>query len=256
MGAIGTVTALAGAAATLRVPAHVIRRCNGAFLITVALFMQWRQRQVSKPEEEEDYAEVSPAGESAQPQALAAALPQPQLAAEHFRQGYTRPGSASEDLPRLILLGAAGGACLGFFGVGVGWMLAPALTYMDPRRRAAEAAGTDAASPSVGEAGFGAPLARIGTSGAEDRDRRTATLAMVPPSIAAAFRHFMIGHCPTPFYIAFPLALGAIAGSAVGGPAIQQMEPIMEFDEKEQMLSVFTALLFAQGAWLVFRPKG
>lgn len=231
LSAIGTVTALWGAALTRRATPRQLRKINGTFLCLVSAFLQWREKEAralsDKPE---------PEGPEPPPE---------ELDAQQMRQAQMpKPASLNlrEDWQRIVALGAASGAVLGFIGVGPAWLLAPALAHTSPAR-----SGTAAAMPqgvataALGDVGDSAP------SIFDERLRRTCTIAMVPPSIAAAWRHFSLGNAPNAGLVAMPLAAGAIFGSAVAG---QQLEDVP--CDEEFKLGV-SGLLFAYGCWSIFR---
>lgn len=235
LAASGTAAAVGAAAFAARVPTRPMRKANGLFLVACSLFMNWRELRVESrrptevADENEEEPESPPAG---------GVGPTRPLTPEG--QGDLRNTPASE-FPRLISLGAASGAVLGFFGVGPAWLLAPLLSCTAP-----------------GEKGFfGTVNANfltdpdaadiVGTSGSDERSRATACLAMVPPSLAAAWRHFQLGHVINPGGVAIPLAVGAVLGSAVAG---QQLADVPCDADVRYGLSI---LLFAHGCWLYFK---
>eukprot|EP00933_Yihiella_yeosuensis_P063718 TRINITY_DN66953_c0_g1_i1.p1 TRINITY_DN66953_c0_g1~~TRINITY_DN66953_c0_g1_i1.p1 ORF type:complete len:437 (+),score=98.77 TRINITY_DN66953_c0_g1_i1:76-1386(+) len=116
-----------------------------------------------------------------------------------------------------------------------------------------EAVETDEVAAAAPKEGAFAGAARlgfelIGPSGSDDRSRRTCTIAMVPPCLAAAWRHFSLGHVPEANNIAFPLAAGAIVGSAICGAALDDIPVTTE------TRFGLTMLLFLHGSWLFLRP--
>lgn len=208
----GTAVALFASSYAQRLGQRHLRKANGAFMIAVAIFMRWRDQEVKRAEKE---AEQEPAPVVL---SLQASLP-------------TAPvQSAASDMPRLFMLGAASGVVLGLFGIGPAWIVAPILTASDSRH-----------------AIQGDHDRQIGTSGTDKRTQQTCCLAMVPPSLAAAWRHLALGHVHNPGGVALPLALGAIAGSAFGG---SQLGDVPCDEEYKFGLSI---LFFAYGCWSLIR---
>eukprot|EP00913_Durusdinium_trenchii_P011686 g10974.t1 len=78
---------------------------------------------------------------------------------------------------------------------------------------------------------------------------RTCALATVVPCIAAAWRHWQLGHVVDPQNVAFPLAAGAILGSFGAGQFLGDIPP-----DGDHRLGV-SVLVFAYGAWCFFSPR-
>eukprot|EP00443_Scrippsiella_acuminata_P038153 CAMPEP_0115235580 /NCGR_PEP_ID=MMETSP0270-20121206/35392_1 /TAXON_ID=71861 /ORGANISM="Scrippsiella trochoidea, Strain CCMP3099" /LENGTH=358 /DNA_ID=CAMNT_0002650383 /DNA_START=13 /DNA_END=1089 /DNA_ORIENTATION=- len=253
LAAPGTAAALLTATMAGRLAARTMRKANGLFLITCALFMQWRETKIKaaraalEAREEEEVPEVlaqGASGPSLVAVAPAEALPDAAV--------VERPVSASpaSDMPRLIALGTVSGGILGFFGIGPAWILAPVLSSTGPA--AAVRADMQTVGPNFEVATAPADIGTIpsgmadsmGTSGSDERTRTTACLAMVPPSIAAAWRHFALGHVTNMGGIALPLAVGAVAGSAMAGQALADVPC-----EEEYYRYGLAVLLFAHGCW-------
>lgn len=239
----GTAAALGAASYAAKLSQRPLRKANGIFLVACALFMNWRENKTRAvkqrlEEEQEAAAELEepvpeaavgpwPAPGPAPPARFAAEAPQPRL-----------PPTPLSDAPRLILLGAAAGGVLGFFGIGPAWLLAPLLHATDKR-----------VLHQREDLGFQAPQPRTPADAlGPEMTRTTACMAMVPPSIAAAWRHFQMGHVIHPTRIALPLAVGAVVGSAIGG---QQLVDVPCDEDLRYGLSL---LLFAHGCWSYFRP--
>jgi len=232
LAASSTLAALGGAALAARLPQRPMRRANGAFLVVVALFLQWREAyaKAGRPEDEED-GDARPAAAGTVP---------PSRPGEHGAVAREATAGSGHGLQQHLLFGAAAGSVLGFLGIGPAWMLAPLLSHTAP---APESAGGLLA-------GVGSPAQAAEASGAssEERVRRTCCLAMVPPSLAAAWRHFRLGHVVNAPRVALPLATGAILGSAVGG--MQLADVPCEFEVRYGT----SLLLFAYGCWSLVRP--
>uniref|UniRef100_A0A7S1F5Q0 Membrane transporter protein n=1 Tax=Noctiluca scintillans TaxID=2966 RepID=A0A7S1F5Q0_NOCSC len=226
----GTMAAVSAATVVSRIPTKRLRKINGGFCIVLGLFIQWRETRVAKSDEEKEAADVL-----AKLDAEATDLP---------------PTTSLSHLGRFLVLGAGSGAILGFFGIGAAWLLAPVITYTT---RGGEHAPTlsVAGGPIRYSQGLSAGLSgtgMYGTSGADERSRRTAALGMVLPCIAAALRHVVVGNVPETMGIAVPLALGAVLGSALAGTFLENVPC------EEEHRNLFTALLVAYGAWSIFKP--
>mmetsp|Transcript_108947 Transcript_108947/g.307027 ORF Transcript_108947/g.307027 Transcript_108947/m.307027 type:complete len:331 (-) Transcript_108947:96-1088(-) len=228
----GSAAALSGAALTRIASQRQIRRSTGAFLGGVALFLQWREFRAKVAAEAADRKAEDVVEQAADtPSGVAKASLQ---AARHEHLATSR-----FEWPRYMVLGAASGFVLGFFGIGPAWMLAPVMSHMAPAAplHAATARPAAMASDEVGN-----------VFGSDERTRRTCCVAMVPPCVVAALRHFQFGHVPNGGTIALPLAAGAILGSAMGGTLLEDVPCEEDF---RMGLSV---LLFAYGGWCMFRP--
>lgn len=272
----GTVTALGAAAFAARLGQRPLRKANGIFMMAMALFMQWRDARVrdAQEAEEEKLSQEETGGQATSAEPLPTAPPRVASAAAEAAEEPlpTAAGSPStggeaaavvprSDFPRLLTLGSLSGVVLGFFGVGPAWLLAPILSYTEPDAVASAAgpANQPAASrrAAVVEAGAGdmgpalppSSLAdSVGISGSDNKTRTTACLAMVPPSIAAAWRHYQMGHVTNASGVALPLAAGAILGSAVGGAQLADVPC------EEDMRYGVSILFFAHGVWSFLRP--
>ncbi|CAK0887476.1 unnamed protein product [Prorocentrum cordatum] len=249
--ATGTAAALAGSALAARLSPQHMRRLNGLFLIGVATFVQYRSFRVNAELEQEEAGEAT--------EQTPAPLP----------AGQAPPPAGASEAARLVLLGAASGACLGLFGIGPAWMLAPVLTATAPpgqlgsKEASAPVASPGAAAAALRAAASGDPqptfdpdvasdaaaaaAGMLGATGTDERTMRTCTLAMVLPSLAAAARHFALGHVASATTLAIPLATGAILGSAIGGPQLADVPCDEEF---RTGLSI---LLFAHGLWSCYK---
>jgi len=236
----GCAGAWSSAAIATRLTPLRIRRANGLFLIGVSVFLTWRAGRVRASEEK---AEAQFKAQETTPTAgILPSRPEP---------GMTLSATGELPLPegpsRFLVLGAMSGVVLGMFGVGPAWIVAPCLL---PTKPVSEAQKYGGAAPGGADGASDDDAAVLASSGALERERRTASLAMLPPTIIAAVRHIQLGHCPQIQAIALPLAAGAVAGSAVGGYFLEDVE----CDEEVKLgLSV---LLFAHGAWSLFKPKG
>lgn len=218
----GTVAALAAAALCARVPAKPLRKANGLFLAGISIFIQWRETRVQNLQKKKEDAE------KAAPLMSVPASPVDPLARRQVM------ANSDNDYQRLAFLGAVSGAVIGFFGIGPAWILGPVLV---------------ATNPTTGDDGgqSAASLAdSLGSSASDEWTRRTCCFAMVPPSLAAAWRHFRVGHVTNASGVALPLAAGAIFGSVVGG---QQLMDVPNEDFRYGL----SLLLFANGAWLFFK---
>lgn len=186
-------------------------------------------------------------------------------------------------LPRFIALGALSGVVLGFFGVGPVFMLAPLVTRTSPEweqiaalakdreqqssagsssswrqfmplplpgpRHDSSAGDDQGAAPSVSGPAPSSGADLLGPTGSDERTRRTCQIAMVPPCLAAAWRHWTFGHVADAPLVALPLAVGAVAGSAAAGTFLQDVP----CDESTRFgLSI---LLFMYGAWTFLAPR-
>lgn len=220
----GTLSAIAGASLAARGTNRFVRRTNGVFCLGLALFIQWRESQRSAAREELE-AEASVSTVEARPDPISPALSPPERA---YQQAYGQDSSVRE-MCRFAVLGAASGFILGYFGIGAAWFLAPVLRHTSE-------SGTERSK----EAAF--------EFGADDRTRHTAALSMAVPSVAAAVRHYQLGHVASVGGVALPLAVGAIAGSAIGG---KLLEDVPREGEEKLALAI---MLFAFGTWSFFKP--
>jgi len=251
----GCLAALSGAGLSKLMNQRVLRRFNGACLVGVAMFIQWREGQVRALAEKASIAlnnnapgpqpEVTESSPSALPETphLGLAAHQQVFATGEAAFGnlMTTVADSRYDWPRYVVLGAFSGFTLGFFGIGPAWILAPIMSKMGSEKQQYEAG-----IASVGREGTEDVI--VSAFGSDERTRRTCCIAMVPPCICAAWRHMSIGHVPHAGTVAIPLGLGAILGSAIGG---QQLENVPCDEEFRLGMSM---LLFAHGAWSIFRP--
>mmetsp|Transcript_92487 Transcript_92487/g.193365 ORF Transcript_92487/g.193365 Transcript_92487/m.193365 type:complete len:391 (-) Transcript_92487:40-1212(-) len=290
LAASGTAAALSTAVITSKLSLNAVLRCNGGFLVALALFLQWREKRIEAAQIEEEKTQMalqeldattaggasssssssSSPGTSAAPAAAsasaaaaaadaaaaaAAAAAAPAAAPAAVSTPSTAdpaalasalssnlPSTSSQvsnsDLPRLIGLGAMSGAILGVFGVGPAWMLAPLLVRTaQPGQLGSE-----------GKKGSGDLPDILGAFGSDERTRMTACMAMVPPSLAAAWRHWQLGNVQNMSIVAFPLGAGAILGSALGGQLLADVPCDSE------LRTVLSWLLAVNGLWLCARP--
>lgn len=235
LAASGTASALAGAALSAKHSQLRILRLNGLFMCCIAAFMQWRDKLVREhgPRRDQDQEElvdtpsalvVTAEGHVSNQEPLPMEGPTlgpgnlPRTAQEVARLDLVYSSTPLEKLPRFIVLGALSGALLGYFGVGPAWVIAPLVTRSSPEwKQIMELADRTAQSPPVlgpdQDSAESGPLSLvsdlIGTRGCDERSRRTCALATVVPCIAAAWRHWQLGHVVDPQNVAFPLAAGA-----------------------------------------------
>lgn len=263
MAVSGTVTALSSAVLSTKITQRSLHKCNGLFLMVVSLFLHWRSSLASEPDvDEQDLAQAaqvmrmsSGAAEAAQPGAQPGTFgplrPGDLTAMSEAERVSATPQTSLEELSRFIVLGAVSGVVLGLFGVGPAWMLAPLVDRTAPGASffnvdTRQEVGPDAEGEAQGS--IMAPRLQIGSAGCDDRTRRTCCLAMLPPCLAAAWRHFSLGHVQDPQIIAYPLAAGAVAGSLFAGQVLADVPCQSEF---KTSLSV---VLFSYGAWSFFKP--
>lgn len=234
-----------------RVSPVTIRKANGLFLIGVSVFLHWRQRGLENMAEAE-----SPAASS---EASVEATPPSSPDAVLIKRRASAPISSAFDWPQLLGLGVASGVVLGFFGIGPTWMLIPLLEHLPssakphgglPATSSGSSSRDAAPSGAASGSGDGEQPGEAASAQAEitEKLRRTCAFAMVPPSIAAALRHFSLGHAPNAHVVALPLAAGAVLGSAAGGTVLEDVEC-----DADLHLGL-SGLLFAFGAWSVLRP--
>eukprot|EP00927_Polykrikos_kofoidii_P043313 TRINITY_DN3736_c1_g1_i1.p1 TRINITY_DN3736_c1_g1~~TRINITY_DN3736_c1_g1_i1.p1 ORF type:complete len:372 (+),score=62.40 TRINITY_DN3736_c1_g1_i1:80-1195(+) len=266
----GTVSALWGAALSKSVSQRTLRRGNGVFLCGVALFLNWREQQASakklKMEKEQGLRPAIGSADFNQRRnetslSLRTQSDVPKAMGKPMLVAANTP--ATVDWRYCTMLGLASGFILGFIGVGPAWMLAPIISQISPGGAASAGApattlpgtlglpspqGSSAESQKHSEVGGNEEVVVESVFGADERMRRTCLFAMVPPCLAAAWRHFQVGHVVNASTVAMPLALGAIAGSAIGG---QQLDDVPCEEEFRVVLSL---LLFVYGGWSVFRP--
>lgn len=238
-----TAAALGAAALASKMSYRQTSKCNGAFLIGLSVFLYWRETRLAEAEEEAArVAGPLPEREREEweeepiPGALGPAVMEPVRLVRSVQ-----PSAARDDLPRLLGMGLASGVVLGFFGIGPAWILAPLLTHTAKTGQLGALVQED----------FGPKLEAVSSLGpfcTDERTRTTACMAMVPPSIAAALRHWSLGNVPHPGALAMPLAAGAILGSAIGGQALRDVP--CERDHRQ----VIAGLLFVHGMWTFIRP--
>eukprot|EP00931_Biecheleriopsis_adriatica_P060746 TRINITY_DN36491_c0_g1_i1.p1 TRINITY_DN36491_c0_g1~~TRINITY_DN36491_c0_g1_i1.p1 ORF type:complete len:399 (-),score=72.77 TRINITY_DN36491_c0_g1_i1:72-1268(-) len=190
------------------------------------------------------------------------------------------PCTPVRELPRFVALGTLSGAVLGFFGVGPAWMLAPLVMRTSPEWAQIEAAAegrqdqkpessfrqfmplpmswtsrqteTSEVSSSASGAVEGPDVGRIdfiGPTGSDERTRRTCSLAMLPPCLAAAWRHWSFGHVTDAGNVALPLAVGAVIGSIGAGKLLDDVPC------DEQTRFGLSMVLFMYGAWNLLGPR-
>lgn len=240
LSASGTVTALGAAAFSARMAQRSLRKANGLFMVALALFLQWRDTKIrAAQEEDEAAAQEHLAAQPAVSEQLAAHLADRALIAQKLAE--------SSGSMRLIILGSASGAVLGFFGIGPAWLLAPLLTHTAPAGQQTLGA-RQASRSSIGPAAVDHKDEDSGLSASDHRTRSTACFAMVPPSIAAAWRHYQFGHVKNVSSVALPLAAGAVLGSAVAGSQLADVPC------EEEFRYAVSILLFAHGCWSFWRP--
>lgn len=261
----GTAAALAGSALAARLSPQRMRRLNGLFLIGVATFLQYRNFRVQLELEAEE------GSEAAEQPGVRSDGGTPWLSVA-FLAGQPLPQVVPPEAGRLVALGAASGACLGLFGIGPAWMLAPMLTITaSPGQLGSKEASAVVASPAAAAAALraaatasngdvkpvfepdaasdaaAAAAGSLGTTATDERTMRTCMLAMLMPSLAAAVRHFSLGHVAGATTLAIPLATGAILGSAIGGPQLADVPCDEEFRY------VLSLALFAYGLWSCYK---
>ncbi|CAJ1398168.1 unnamed protein product [Effrenium voratum] len=280
----GTASSLAGAALAARHNYRRLYRLNGLFMVACAGFITWRDKLASDlgPRRDTDREElqegvssvvVDDAGRVKHvapamvgPQWGPGNLPRTQEDVARLELLYT--STPFEKLPRFILMGFLAGGLLGYFGVGPTWVIAPLVTRTSPEWEQIASLARGKANdydsllrqfmplpkqepvdegPSEGPLTFASDL--ITSMGCDDRTRRTCSMAMILPCLAAAWRHWLLGHVVDPNQVAFPLAAGAICGSFGAGQMLGDMPP----DADTRMgLSV---LLFSYGIWSIFSPR-
>lgn len=253
LAAFGTATALGGASVAARLSQKHLKRVNGIFCMALSLFMYWRDSRVREAREAAEAGMKAKGLENVAAEAAAGrAVGPPGVEGPRSMGAPTpvqveSPTTTSLGMPevsRLAALGMACGGCLGLFGIGPAWILAPVLTYAG---LGCESSGGNSLQD-IGPSLFVDGVIGIGAAASDEKTIRTATLAMVPPSLAAAARHMTLGHVGSPGFVAFPLAAGAIAGSLVAG---NQLEDVPCDEEFRYGLSV---CLFAYGCWSWFLP--
>lgn len=233
----GTLSSVACVALSAKMPAHRMRRLNGFFLAVCAFFIQWRERRFRK---EDATPEDLLCGDDL-PATCPGPRPNPDIIVKP-KMLPTLGANAQDDTKRLLGLGAASGAVLGLCGVGPAWMLAPVLC----------------ATAKEGQLGYDLIAAEEKNIGPkldnpsenfenDERTRTTACFGMILPCIAAAFRHWQVGHVPNVTGIAIPLAAGAILGSAVAG---RELVDVPCDKEIQQFVSL---MLLANGCWNMWR---
>eukprot|EP00439_Symbiodinium_sp_Y106_P018658 s850_g2.t1 len=72
---------------------------------------------------------------------------------------------------------------------------------------------------------------------------------MVAPCLAAAWRHYSMGHVLDPGNFAYPLAAGAVFGSFAAGNMLGDSPP------DEHVRLGLAVVIFAYGAWAVLGPR-
>lgn len=255
LGSSSTVAALGSAAFSVRLAQRTLRKANGAFVVALALFVHWRNRKINAAMEEREEAAAAAAeaaremvGDQIVPM-VPVAEPLAQLDPEVPKTAWPLPENRSA---RLLMLGCASGTCLGLFGIGPAWMLAPILTHTAPAGQQVVAGperGQVLPPSNIGPEPQGADLEYDpGLSASDQRIRSTACFAMVPASIAVAFRHWQLGHIPHAGTVAIPLAAGACFGSYCGGTLL------VDVPCEPSFRAALAYLLFAHGCWTFFKP--
>lgn len=257
IGTAGAITAFGMSTVTCALSSYWLSRLNGVFLVGVALFMNWRELRVrdankavdgelQRREDLERYAD-GPAARTARMLAAesgeAVDVPQDVRPVRAITSLIDQSKSAQQEMMGHVAMGVMSGICVGLFGIGPAWIIAPLLTQKTTE-------GAALAWRLNGQLTDEEIEAAITTgSGADERARLTATCAMIGPCVVSAFRHWTFGNIVDPKTIALPLAAGAIAGSAVSGVLLEDVECT------EELRFGFSMLLFACGAWNFFRPR-
>eukprot|EP00929_Paragymnodinium_shiwhaense_P043169 TRINITY_DN22237_c0_g1_i1.p1 TRINITY_DN22237_c0_g1~~TRINITY_DN22237_c0_g1_i1.p1 ORF type:complete len:364 (+),score=72.99 TRINITY_DN22237_c0_g1_i1:53-1093(+) len=245
----GSIAAVWGAGLSRSIASAKLKRINGAFMIGLAVFINWREQQAQGAKARKEAAQkaglLTEDGKPVQDAVPAPASSVPSLKPMGAKEARAASLAAmmpqGEPAPQWVrygVLGSVSGLILGLFGVGPAWMVAPVMMNLQKADRAAS--GTKAAELSNldSEAAFGG----------DERTRRTCCVGMIAPCLVSAARHFQLGHVPNAGTIALPLALGAIAGSAITG---MQLDDTPADEDHRLGLSI---LLLAWGGWSLFRP--
>lgn len=245
-----SVTAMSASVLAARLSGRAMRRANGLFLIIVSLVMQYRESLVKLPDKDDQDLLRAQSSEAAAEETNSSEVLGPSAFRFQEAAPSLQPPTPIHELNRYIFLGAVSGVILGLFGIGPAWMLGPMILWTDPHRGEENSAQSPASSALLSAPG---PLTResaqlaasgdLGTSGCDERTTRTCLVAMVPPSIAAALRHWQMGHMANHGQIAGPLAAGAIIGSALAGSQLADVPC-------DPLLRIFVSgCLFANGMW-------
>jgi len=248
LSASGTVTALGASAFSARLSGRHLRKMSGLFMVGLSLFMYWRDNKIRLMQEarEKELAQVA----DPEPEAPAAAEESPKSLIRNPLASLSLPDQAlGEGNFRLIFLGSMAGVILGLFGIGPAWMLAPILTHTAPKDQQVPGIvpQSNTARNTIGPLPSHFALEEIGLSASDQRTRLTSCFAMVPPSIAAGWRHYRLGHIQNGGSVAIPLAVGAVLGSAIAG---SQLGDVPASEELRYMVSLG---LFANGCWSFFK---
>mmetsp|Transcript_54193 Transcript_54193/g.117098 ORF Transcript_54193/g.117098 Transcript_54193/m.117098 type:complete len:353 (-) Transcript_54193:94-1152(-) len=254
MAIVGSIAAASSAALAKKASPKILRRANGAFMMLISLFLYWRESKVAalrledegKAETEEHvpevilpYVPVPPP--PPQPVSTVAVPLAPRVEGPNLREEH--------GIKRLLAMGAGAGFILGFFGIGPAWMMTPLLRHLaDLDKEQSEGDKTQGPQPALPESPTSTAAQPSQPVDIDERLRLTCTVAMVPPSLVAAWYHFSLGHVPNVTHVALPLAFGAIAGSAFAG--IQ----LADVPCDEEFIKGLSFLLFGYGAWSIGRP--
>lgn len=246
--AAGSVSAWLFSAVTGRLAFKSIQKLSGVFLCAVAVGLSWRDAKVRNVRDAIDSEMMRRDDANRFADGPMAKIQRAKAAEEGLldsgSQTLLEAGKTShkQQLSHIIL-GLLSGACVGMFGIGPAWLVAPILSM---HHETDVVMGWKVHGRLSDEEIAGAVTE---SSGADERSRRTATFAMIGPCLVSAFRHYVAGNVPTPTAVALPLAVGAIAGSAAGGMALADTECA------EEVKFAVAVLLFLSGAWSFFRPS-
>lgn len=252
LAASGTCTAFGAANFTARLSSRHLRKANGAFMVGVAVFLYWRELKIRAATEArettaEANAEANEAARAEEEGTTGERTAAPVVAHP--------PVDASRWLPenrslRLLLLGSAAGTVLGGFGIGAAWMIAPILTHTASpaeQEKFSSSVVRQVTRTMMGPEQEHADEYDPGLSASDQKLRSTACFAMVPPSLAAAWRHMQLGNVPNLTGVALPLAAGAVLGSYIAGIEL------VEVPCEEEVRAGLSLLLFFHGSWTFFK---